>query len=66
MAQNEKYIIGEGFAPAWCRNYITPYRKRDGSTGYEYSGKVKTYELKKGDIIENISGTVIVKKRGKK
>ena len=66
MAQDEIYIIGEGFAPEWCNQHITPYRKADGSTGYEYSGKFKTFVLEKGDILEHYAGTVIVRRRGRK
>lgn len=62
MAQ-DKYIIGEGFAPYWCKYYLTPYKKRDGSTGYEYSGKFKTFELEKGDILENEAGVIRIRKK---
>lgn len=62
MAQ-DKYIIGEGFAPVWCRQYLTPYKKRDGSTGYEFAGKFKSFELSKGDILELEDGIVKVRKR---
>lgn len=43
------YILGTKPVPGWCRNYIMPYRKLDGSTGYEFYGKHATFYLKAGD-----------------
>ena len=62
MAQ-DKYIIGNGLAPSWCRHYLTPYKKRDGSTGYEYAGRFKTFELSKGDILEMETGVIRIRKK---
>lgn len=63
MAQNEKYIVGQGFAPEWCRRHLAPYRKRDGSMGYEYVGKFRSFELSKGDILEMEAGIVRIRKK---
>ena len=43
------YILGTKPVPDWCRNYIMPYRKLDGSVGYEFYGYSATFFLKAGD-----------------
>lgn len=64
MAQ-DIYIIGQGFAPEWCRRFITMYKKRDGSTGYEFYGRWRDFELVKGDILIMEAGKIKVRKRGR-
>lgn len=65
MAQ-DKYIIGEGFAPEWCRRFLAPYKKRDGTTGYLFYGRWKDYELVKGDILLMDDGKIKIRKRGRR
>ncbi len=48
----DTYIIGSSPVPDWCRRRIMQYRKVDGTTGYEYHGKVKSYDLDPGDVLE--------------
>lgn len=59
--QGESYVIGSGKPPEWCRNFIMPYRKKDGSTGYEYYGKRTTFYLKAGDELIKQDGRILVK-----
>ena len=48
------YTIGTVPVPEWCRNYIMPFRKADGSTGYEFHGYNHVFNLKAGDeLIKN-------------
>ena len=61
-----KYVIGETPIPAWCRKQLTPYRKLDGSTGYEYAGKVADYELTPGDMLIKDGERVTIKRTGGK
>lgn len=59
----ERYIIGTSPAPWWCERYIAPYIKADGSTGWEYYGRWRTYELKTGDALIFDGFKVIVERR---
>ena len=61
-----KYVIGESPIPAWCRKQLTPYRKLDGSTGYEYAGRVEDYELSPGDVLIKDGERVAIKRMGGK
>lgn len=45
------YIIGSGEAPNWCKNRLMAYLKPDGSTGFEFHGYLKTFELLPGDML---------------
>lgn len=65
MAQ-DKYIIGQGFAPEWCRRFLMPYKRADGSTGYLFYGKWRDFELEKGDILLMGDGKIEVEKRGRR
>lgn len=48
----DKYIIGSPNAPYWCKKRIMPYKKADGSTGYEYhGGDNRILYLEAGDIL---------------
>ena len=56
-----EYIIGNGRAPSWCSAHLTPYRKLDGTVGYEYRGRNMDFELDIGDrLIMNERGRVMV------
>ena len=57
----EKYIIGTRPAPKWAAERLTPYKKMDGTTGFEFYGTRRTFEVdtgdelvKTGDVIELI------------
>ena len=50
------YTVGKSPVPKWCRDLLIPYRKMDGSTGWEFHGSYKTFELSKGDQITNTNG----------
>lgn len=64
MAQ-DNYIVGNGRAPEWCRRYLTPYKKANGTTGYEFYAKFRTYELTRGDVLIMNTGTIRVKRTGR-
>lgn len=37
--------------PEWAAERLSPYRKTDGSTGYEFYGVWRTIELERGDAL---------------
>lgn len=45
----EVYILGQGPAPDWCRDKLTPYQRADGTTGFFFYGTWKDFELRPGD-----------------
>lgn len=59
----EHYTLGEGKAPSWCKNFISSYRKADGSMGYEYHGKTKDYSLKAGDKLVRSNRRIYVRRK---
>lgn len=63
MAQ-DKYIIGNGPAPAWCGRFLAPYKRMNGDTGYVLYGKFVDFELKKGDVLMLDDGKTKIGKRG--
>ena len=60
------YVIGTGRSPEWCRNYLMPFRKMNGSTGWEFHGKRTVFILKAGDELIRSEGKIIVKEKGKR
>lgn len=54
------YILGTQPVPGWCRNYIMPYRKLDGSVGYEFYGYSATFYLEAGDKLIRQDGRIHV------
>ena len=61
----ESYVIGDKYVPYWCRNRIMPYKKLDGTTGYEYHGKGEVLKLEKGDrLFRGHYRPIITKKEG--
>ena len=61
MAQ-DKYIIGKGRAPEWCRRFLTPYINMRGGISYHFYGKFRDYELEVGDILTKENSEIKVKK----
>jgi hypothetical protein len=60
----DEYIVGKRKAPEWCRRFLQPYQKSDGSTGYHYYGKRKDVELSVGDkLIRHEDGKVTIIRR---
>lgn len=47
----EKYIIGTRPVPKWAAECLTPYKKTDGTTGFEFYGTWRTFELEAGDAL---------------
>ena len=45
----EEYIIGTSPMPWWVHGRLLPFKKMDGSTGYEWRGHLRTYDLDVGD-----------------
>lgn len=58
------YTVGKSPVPAWCRDLLTPYRKMDGSTGWEFHGSYKSFELVQGEQIINNHGKLDLKFKG--
>lgn len=63
----QRYEIGASPVPYWCRAFLMPYRKSDGTTGFEFWGKFKAYDLEPGDalIYDGYTIRVETKKRGR-
>ena len=60
----EQYIIGSKNVPWWCKQRIMPFRKADGSIGFEYHDKsLKTYILNRGDALLRDNYKIIVKRK---
>ena len=49
---DDTYIIGTVPVPKWCRHRIMPYKKIDGTVGYEYYSNRKTYDMQTGERLE--------------
>ena len=60
----DRYIIGTSDVPNWCEKKIMPYRKSDGSVGYEFTERSQDYELSKGDVLVYESGRISVIRKG--
>ena len=54
------YTLGTIPVPGWCRNYIMPFRKADGTTGYEFHGYNHVFSLKAGDRLIKIRNRIHV------
>lgn len=48
--------------PHWCGRYIMPFKRLDGSTGYEYWGRYKDYILEPGDVITRNRGQIRIRR----
>ena len=59
----EEYIIGTSPMPRWLRGRLLPFKKMDGSVGYEYRGYMRTYDLDVGDTLIRYGGKVYVSKK---
>lgn len=64
MCDCEQYVIGTLDAPDWCIRRLMPYKKADGSTGYLFYGKRRSFELTKGDMLVNCGNRIDVKRGG--
>lgn len=62
----EEYIVGSKYVPWWCKQRIMPFRKADGTTGYEYHDKsLKTFILDEGDVLfRDNNNKIFVQKKG--
>lgn len=47
----EEYVIGTSPMPWWVRGKLLPFKKMDGSVGYEWRGHLRTYDLNIGDSL---------------
>lgn len=47
----DKYVVGSGTPPKWCSKRITPFKRMDGTTGYEFEGIRETFILKAGEVL---------------
>ena len=59
----DEYIVGTCVAPYWCMYLITPYKRPDGNIGYEYHGKMRTVELRRGDKLVKEDGKITIIRR---
>lgn len=51
MKKVQKYIIGTGMAPAWCRDRLMPFQKKNGQIAYEFYGRYRDFDLNNGDML---------------
>jgi len=59
----KQYIIGSKDVPLWCKNKITPFKRMDGSVGYEFRGTEKDYDLAKGDRLVLHKGQIHIRRK---
>lgn len=59
----DTYIIGSGIPPDWVKDKLLPYRKMDGSIGYEFHGVYAIFNLMVGDRLILRDGKIKVKQR---
>lgn len=45
------YVIGSGKPPEWCRKHLTPFKRMDGTIGYEFHGIRETFILEAGEVL---------------
>ncbi len=48
--------------PDWLKNKLLPYRKMNGTVGYEFHGKYRTFYLVAGDRLVLSEGKIKVKR----
>lgn len=63
MSKIKQYVLGSKNVPYWRKDKIAPYRKLDGSTGYEFRGEEKDFELAKGDRLLLHKGLILVRRK---
>lgn len=49
--RDDEYVIGSGTPPSWCSNRITPFRRMNGTIGYEFAGVRETFILEAGEVL---------------
>lgn len=59
----DTYTIGSGTPPDWLKDKLLPYRKMNGSVGYEFHGVYRTFYLVAGDELVLRNGKIDVKQR---
>lgn len=60
-----EYIIGTEPIPTWCKDYLSPYQKMDGSVGWEFYSKFRDYDLIAGDKLILDGYLIKVERRGR-
>ena len=61
--QIEEYIIGTSQLPKWVQGRLLPFKKMDGSTGYEWRGYLRTYDLDVGDKLIKYGRDIYVSRK---
>lgn len=61
--QIEEYIIGTSPMPKWVQGRLLPFKKMDGSTGYEWRGYLRTCDLDVGDKLIRYGRDVYVSRK---
>ena len=62
----QKYTLGSGTLPDWLKDKLLPYQKMNGTVGYEFRGKYRTFYLVAGDKLVLSEGKIKVKQRKEK
>ena len=61
--QIEEYIIGTSPLPKWVQGRLLPFKKMDGSIGYEWRGYLRTYDLDVGDKLIKYGREIYVSRK---
>lgn len=61
--QIEEYIIGTSPLPKWVQGRLLPFKKMDGSSGYEWRGYLRTYDLDVGDKLIKYGRDIYVSRK---
>ena len=56
--KKDTYILGTRPVPKWCERLLSPYRRFDGSVGYEFHGKTRDLSLSAGDALVREGGYI--------
>ncbi len=62
MGSSDTYTIGSGIPHNWLKDKFLPYRKMNGTVGYEFHGKYRTFYLVAGDRLVLSEGKIKVKR----
>lgn len=62
MRRERVYVVGKGPAPAWCRDLIMPFQKKNGKIGFEFHGYMMDYDLNVGDKLILRDGKIEVRR----
>lgn len=60
MCAESAYVIGTGKPPEWCRRQLTPFKRMDGSVGYEFNGAMETFIMEAGEKLVKEGNYILI------